>query len=365
MSSRGLRGAVNDPARLDQAAEWVLRLREGNSEQAIEGWLQWCEADPRNQRAFDEMSELWRLAEHLPAAAARGALATPPQQVRRGLPLPRGVWMPRLPRPLLFAAAGAMGLALLAAGLLFVQQALHRAGDDDVVATAFKVNEAELSDGSKMELAAKTVAAVHYTPERRSIELKGGEAYFTVAPNKQRPFIVAAGNVRVRAVGTAFNVKQGDGRVVVTVAHGQVDVYQVEPGAGDLAVDNAAARAQANLVRVAAGNQVSWKGPAAADPVVSTVNPAMVLAWREGQLSYDNEPLSSVIADYNRYSQRPALIESEAVKNIRFSGTLRVADARDWLIALPKVFPVEVVQRGDVDVLQPRATQQPAVARPG
>ena len=338
--------------RLETATEWMLRLREGSAgEDDLVQWVQWCESDPLNQRAFDQVQELWHVAGGLEAELIGGELPVPrpaqqPARARR--------WRRRLLPPLALAAANILVLVGLVAVAMAVYTHRHQAGDADLVAAARSepVREAELSDGSTMELAAKSVVAVHYSAARRDIELRQGEAYFTVAPNKERPFVVAAGDVRVRAVGTAFNVRQAGERVVVTVTKGKVDVYRVEPQA-----DGGEASQKAS-VRVGPGDQVSWDAAAAHDPVVAVVDPRLALSWREGRLAYSNEPLAAVIADYNRYSSRPAVIGSAAVGDMRFSGTLLIDSTHEWLHALPGEFPVRLEQRNGVDVIEP-APRQP------
>ena len=177
------------------------------------------------------------------------------------------------------------------------------------------------------------------------MQLEGGEAFFTVAHNRERPFIVKAGDVRIRAVGTAFNVRRAGTRVVVAVTEGAVDVYSVQP-----------MRATAfTATRVTSGHSAVIDARNAA-PVVATVDAARVLSWRAGRLEYINEPLSAIVADLNRYSTKRVVIGDAAVGDIVFSGTV-FTDATDvWLRALPQVFPVDVSTAPDGDVvLTPRA----------
>lgn len=149
----------------------------------------------------------------------------------------------------------------------------------------------------------------------------------------------------MRAVGTAFNVRRAAGRVVVTVTEGTVDIYQ--EGRRSVAL------------RASAGFQVAWHGdqvPSGAaatsdDPVMTAVNPATAVGWREGCLEYLDEPLEAVIADINRYSSRPVIIADEPARKLRFSGTVMVGFTDDWLSALPGQFPVKLRSQNGVDVI--------------
>lgn len=309
-----------DAQRLEVAAEWVLRLRdETTGEEDILRWMNWCEADPRNQQAFDRAQQLWDISAGLAGEVVDGELIAAQR--------PRFRWQDAPPR-LAFAAACVLAVAI---GTLWLGGGRDRVHDPNLVATPTgeSVHESRLSDGSTLLLAAESVVAVHYSEHERALELQGGEAYFSVAPNPQRPFVVTAGGIRIRAVGTAFNIRRAEDRVVITVAEGTVDVYE---------------RGEAAL-RVSAGNQLRW-GAHQRNPVVASVNPASALSWREGRLEYMNEPLSGVIADLNRYSRRKVSIHGDAIGSLRFSGTLLIDSTEEWLHALPGVFPVEVRERG-------------------
>lgn len=316
-----------DAQRLETAAEWMLRLRDAAaSEDDILRWVHWCETDPRNQQAFDRAQELWNLTSGLANEVVDGELAARKNDRRKPfawsgmMDFLNGFAGPRTAIAFASVAALVIGAAWLLRGESF-----------NTVPALEPVRETRLSDGSTMALAPETAVAIRYSEHERALDLQGGEAYFSVAPNKQRPFVVSAGGVRVRAVGTAFNVRRANDRVVVTVAEGTVDVYP-QGKSSDAAV------------RVSAGSQVKWDA-GENNPVVASVNPSAVQSWREGRLEYTNEPLSGVIADLNRYSKRKVTIHGEAIKRLHFSGTLLTHATDEWLRALPGIFPIEVKEQ--------------------
>jgi transmembrane sensor len=196
------------------------------------------------------------------------------------------------------------------------------------------IRQEVLPDGSRIDLAAKSSVAVNYTNDERTLELEQGEAYFTVAHNRARPFVVKVGNLRVRAVGTAFNVRRVHDRVVVAVTDGVVDMYSVE--------QTHPSSATPKSVRVTVGNQVAWGFDRQEPMPVTPVDVAHALAWREGRLEYVNESLRAVIEDVNRYASRKVIIEDQAVGEIAYSGTVFTHETEMWLSALPRVFPVDV-----------------------
>src|SRR5262249_1447032 len=157
--------------------------------------------------------------------------------------------------------------------------------------------------------APKSSISLQYSDKVRMLVMQSGVAYFSVAHNRERPFIVKVGKVCVRAVGTAFNIRKADGRVVVTVAEGTVDVYPISHEADAIA---GATGASMGGGRSNAGKEVTG-AEKLTGPTIAAVDTQTALAWREGRLDYRNEPLSSAIADINRYSRRQVIIRDEAV----------------------------------------------------
>lgn len=313
----------HDLRQLDTAMQWVLRLRDDAvTEQEIAEWLSWYESDEANKRAFDELQGLWH---------ATGALAAGPggaARMRRlarvdGSHAGRRRWLP---------AAVAAALALLAVALPWLHRAPETAPSRVAPVAGAPgpiVRTTPLPDGSRVELSARTEVAVQYSERERLLEMRDGEAFFTVAPNRDRPFVVKVGDVRVKAVGTAFNIRHTGDRTAVAVTEGVVEVSKglVAP------------------VQVAAGNILILAG-AATPRHAAPVDPARALAWREGRLEYINEPLAAVIADVNRYTDRPVTVDAAAAQ-LTFTGTVFVASVEDWLQALPRQFPVELVTTRD------------------
>jgi len=134
--------------------------------------------------------------------------------------------------------------------------------------------------------------------------------------------------MRVRALGTAFNVRHADDRVVVSVTKGVVEVSA--PGGS---------------VKVTAGSRIVWNESGDATPSILPATAESTLAWQQGRLEYHNEPLAAVIADVNRYSRQSIVIEDEAAGQILFSGTVFTRATDAWIDALPQVFPVQLEPR--------------------
>jgi transmembrane sensor len=302
------------------AAEWWARLRDPTlPDQALAQWTEWLEADPRHAAAFDRACAL---AEE--AAALKGDQRA--DLVARFAPRAPGVR--RAPRRTgLALAAGVAAVALLAGGLFLGL----RPGPD--AARAYTSERAahrdiDLPDGSSIELGGATTITARYGHDIRAIDLDAGEAFFRVA-HAERPFVVNAGPLRIRDLGTAFNVRRTGDRVTVAVTEGRV---RVSPSADD--TDN-------GTVELGAGREVSFDPETRAMRILD-MDPGTATAWRDHRLEFVNEPLSSVLENVNRYSARPIRLADPALSRLTFTGTVQVDTIDSWVAALPRVFPVRV-----------------------
>jgi transmembrane sensor len=149
--------------------------------------------------------------------------------------------------------------------------------------------------------------------DRRRIRMDSGEAVFYVRKDPSRPFIVSAGAYDVRAIGTAFNVRRRGDAMEVSVSEGVVAIIDREDGR--------------ELMRLHAGEMsVLPPEPGQADAAVLPVPVENVAQWRMRVLDYEDVPVQALIAELNRFYERPLRIEGTALANRRITVRLRVED---------------------------------------
>ncbi|HEX7814300.1 FecR family protein [Dyella sp.] len=311
-----------------EAADWWARLREDEPPQAmIDAWLAWMEADARHAQAFEQVSAL--------AQALQLADASTQNQWRMEFAPPR-----RMATRWLGAAALAASLVLAVLGWYVA----GRPGTDTTRSYASEVGQNQdirLPDGSVVALGAGSRLSTDYASGHRRIDLAEGEAFFTVQHDASKPFVVAAGDVRIEDLGTAFNVRRTGREVTVAVTQGSVRLDR--PGGKDGAA----------LVLVA-GQQARYQ-PGGGAFTVASVSAAHAAAWRDDRLEFVDEPLSTVIANVNRYSHRPVQIADSRLGALTFTGTVNIHTIDSWVSALPRVFPVQVSRFADHVVLSSAA----------
>ena len=332
--------AADDPVTA-QAAEWLVardRARGAAEEEKFECWLQ---ADSRHAAVYAEMAEAWSLMAGAPAPM----LTTVPKpsssrRFLRGMPLTVGV-----------AAALAVGY--------FAWLQPWRSSFSGAANTAVGgLERMSLPDGSVVQLNTDSAVEVHYTAGERRVRLLRGEAHFSVAKNPARPFLVFAGGVDVRAVGTAFDVRLRAASVDVLVTEGKVRLER--PLAAD-AGQPVSAGAMAPLVFLAAGERASvpLALPASdSTPMAVTVIPvppdamAQALAWREQQLQFSTETLAEMVAEFNRYNAHQLVIDDPRLATKRFGGTFPSNDSAGFVLLLEREFGVVAQRQADRTVLR-------------
>lgn len=329
------------------AARWLARRDRGPALSPAETreFEAWLHADPRHRTEFELLAGHWALLDGLgefrPVTAGRPVADLPLRPRRaRFRPLARRL------APLAAAAAVA-----LAAGLLWQHHTL-RAPHATFARTAVGAQETlALPDGSTVVLNTDSAVRVELTAAERRIELVRGEAFFTVAPDKARPFVVSAGAVRVRALGTAFNVRRDAADVEVLVTHGRVGVVAAA-GAAPLLAPTAAEPAptltagQRTVVRAAA--------PGAAIEALTPLDVSRRLAWQERRLEFGPTPLREIVAEFNRYSPRRLVIAEPALGDLSVGGSFRVGDEETLLRFLQASFPIEAERTDRETVLRSR-----------
>jgi transmembrane sensor len=268
-----------------QAAQWAAQsdgqMLDAERQAALDTWLA---ADMRHLGAYVKAMAVLAQVERSRAGGLPFEISQrrpPLLMTRRGLMLTGSV------------AASVAALGLVADfGWQYLAEVTYATnlGETKVVA---------LADGSIVTLNTDSKITVRYTADRRNITLARGEALFDVAKNPERPFIVEARDMQVRAVGTSFAVRLlPDQPVQVLVREGVVEIKRPDAPAPILLRANARAMAASNSIRTAA------VAPAAV---------ARDLIWRLGRISFDDETLAAAAREFARYSNTRIVIDDPQI----------------------------------------------------
>jgi len=318
------------------AAEWAARLDSGALTPDEENTLQhWLGGDTRRFGALARAQALMASAEIAEAIApARPRLV--PMLGRRS-----------------FLTAAAASLA----GAFFVVSRTEYGEVHGYASEMGEIRVIPLEDGSRITLNTNSAVSVEYRPHSRLVKLTRGEAYFEVAKNPDRPFIVSGPAAQARAVGTAYSVRLGEeDRMQVRVTSGRV---AVEPPPSVIAeslrlspiADNGAyldANQQADVRVVRDGH---WRGQVQVS--IRDVTPDRVereLMWREGLLSFEGQTLGEAIDEFSRYSRQKVVLQN-GVAHERVSGLFSATDPTGFARAIAISLKLKTRKENDAIVI--------------
>jgi transmembrane sensor len=198
-----------------------------------------------------------------------------------------------------------------------------------------------MPDGSKVTLNTDSEIRVAVTEKERRVELRQGEAFFEVASDPSRAFVVTAGTKRVIAVGTAFSVRRNGDDIRVAITEGRVRIEDgaERPAALDLVDEKVLTLSAGSVARSSAAGVLVQKKPVA--EIQSD------LSWRTGYLIFRDMAIADAIAEFNRYNARKIFIDDPAVATIRVSGKFRATQFEAFVRLLEQGFPVRAQRVGD------------------
>ena len=239
------------------------------------------------------------------------------------------------------AAIAALATAVILIVIWQRYPAVHHSTYQTAIGTLQSVT---LADGSEATLNSDSDIVVDLSRRERDIDLRRGEAFFKVAKNPHRPFVVSVGSHRAIAVGTRFSVRrQGSGlRVIVT------------EGVVRLESDATAGSLHQATTLLPAGSVAEVNN---ADLLVRQIGPEdakQLLDWRNGFVTFDDTALASAVAQFNRYNRIKIVISDPRVAAMRISGNFRWSNGEAFVRLLEQGFALHAEHDGDTIVLQRR-----------
>jgi transmembrane sensor len=337
----GPSGGKPHPAIVAEASAWFIEFRAGdvNGDARLQ-FIEWLRRSPEHIHAYLEVSGVWA---ELPTSDPEGkidivsliararneadVIALTPDSSR-----PSNIGPPAEPRMLRHrprrAVLAAAALAILASVTAIVWSVIDVGGS---YSTGIgEQRTLQLSDGSTIELNARSKVRINFSERQREVSLLEGQALFRVAKDSRRPFVVRAGDAEVRAVGTEFDVYRKQSATVVTVVEGRVETYDGSSSSG------------ATAIVLSAGEQLTvlphvLTRPTRTDTVVAT-------AWVQKRLIFEETPLRDVAEEFNRYNRRPLTIDDRELQNVKISGVYSSTDPASLINFLRNQSSIQVIE---------------------
>ena len=284
-----------------QAREWLVLLNSGRASAADRAAVErWRQASAEHASALAEAERLWALLGQVERPAA----------VVQAMPRRKRHW----PLPLASAACLLLALWLAPPGW-------HA----DVRTQAGEIREVTLEDGSRLQLNGTT--ALDWNADaggQRRVRLYRGQVDFRVAADTNHPFVIEAGEARIRVTGTRFDVNLLGDQVLLAVSEGHVQVSDSE----------GTERA------VQAGEQIAWRGGRLQS--LQPLDAARALAWQRGRLVFRDRPLPEVFEELQRQQAQQVLFLDAAARELKVTGVFALDDPQAVLRAIETALPVKL-----------------------
>jgi transmembrane sensor len=320
--SEHARPAQSENSTADTAATWFARQRSGPwSEAEAAQFAEWLKAEPAHSKAWMEYGRLWGRFEAVRDEPRVLAIRENARRRARRRVLLRRAW----------GTGGAVAATLVVATFAFwvingplsayhrkatmTQGSVEKPPESPLLRIAATgVGERSLlvlPDGSRVTLNTASAVSTDYSGRERRVTLVRGQAFFDVAKDPSRPFVVVAGSREVIAVGTAFDVRLTGRQVKVTLVEGKVRVVAVPR-------DIPASAGVVSPVNLDAGSMLTVRSDGA--DRIDHLDTARATSWRTGKLVFDGERLADVVAEMNRYSREQLVIGDQALEDRKVSG---------------------------------------------
>ncbi|MCX6952108.1 MAG: FecR domain-containing protein [Verrucomicrobia bacterium] len=312
----------HDSAAEEQASLWAARLEGGTLEAADRAALDaWLAAKPAHRALLSDYCQFSAdLEQTLPAMVASGAVKMPAlaQPSRRRWNVS---WLTVAGGTLAAAAAVALGL--------WIAQPSTQFQPKTYVSSVAERQSFTLDDGTRVELNAQTSLLVEHTRDERRVRLASGEAFFSVAKDPSRPFIVETPTGSVRVTGTVFDVRTDkSSELEVTVVEGSVQVRPADL-AGTGPIPPSALTAGHHLTAYSGVVTKVMLPPGGVDDA---------LAWRQGKIVANHFTLRAALARFAQYNGRGITV-SPGAENLSVGGVYSLSDLSGFLDIMGQVHP--------------------------
>lgn len=352
----------------ETAAAWFDRLhRDKVSDETRRDFAEWLAQSPGHRALYDSIAEVW---------AKLSAAGEDPQilALRHETALRLTRRTSEQMRPFRQFAATILVAVIAAAAVIAVRPSssapvlaslisfFRGASVGHYATTTGERLVISLRDGSQVTLNTQSELNVNFTESQRTVRLTRGQAFFEVAKDARRPFVVEARNRRFIAVGTAFDVRLDVGEVKVTMVEGTVRVERAQQSVQVRSDSDDARRrsTQPHVQRELELHEASAPQPvttitsgeeliAGAQPEdhVQAADPERTTSWRRGQVIFDDTRLADAIAELNRYSETQIQLANPGLADLRLSGAFATGRPTVFVNAITSYFPIRVLRSDD------------------
>lgn len=353
-----------------QAADWVAAIDRGITNKQQKSLHKWLEQSPLHGESLVRLASMWDLLDVLSPIAkllpieegSHASRATTSEHYDSPTTESQVAIKSFSIKPFAVAA----GLGLLAISLLFNNNILQGTSAEQTTFAKIQTQQIEpilstqtyvtavgersnitLDDGSEIKLNTDSKIVVQFSQDQRRLQLVKGEAFFAVAKNPNRPFVVLTDTSRITAVGTAFSIDISSANdTEVLVIEGRVKVDRLSSAVVSAKSElKTAGTEQESPVYLNKGQQVLLNYHAAKVSYKHDIDAA--LAWREGKIIFTGESLAVAVREIDRYIPLDFEIVDPQIASIPVGGFFKTGDLDQLLLIFEQNFGVVSERKGN------------------
>jgi transmembrane sensor len=345
------------------AAGWHTRLEDDSGAAARAEFDSWMSADARHREAYRAVDRMWAVMGESHADPRILGLRRDALDAARSCRQTQGIFRftslfsraaqiaagcfgrrPLLAASVLFLASGA-AIALLitwqvrtsVSSGMFSQT--NRTEGGTFQTPVGERSTVVMSDGSTIILNTNSRVDINFSARDRYVRLVTGQAWFQVAKNPDKPFVVEVARERVTALGTAFDVRltENSDTVQVTLVEGRVRVQPIQSGLFSLMSDlpRAADLEPGEALTLTRDRKVTKRN----------ANLFKISGWRRGQVVFDDDTLADAAAEINRYSHTQIELADPSLASLRVSGVFAVGHSESFVETIVAHYGIRIAQR--------------------
>jgi transmembrane sensor len=310
----------------------MLNEASANEELLVNKWI---EADGEHRRYYDHFKLIWEESREL-------ALERSPDEEQAWNRLQQRIQRAKEPGKVLpfgafkFRQVAAIFVAVVSTAIIAYMVLNNKRNNELITFSTGNFSRIDtLPDGSFITLNKNSAITYtrKFTGDERKVELKG-EAFFNVAPDKKKPFIITTDEAIVMVTGTSFNVNTMEGKTKVIVETGSVEVSNKK-----------------QKIALKPGEQVAV-GKADTSIVKQRVPDRLYTYYRTKQFVCDNTPLWKLVEVLTEAYHVKIIIEKPAAKDLKLNTTFKNASLTTIINVVCETFSLTAEKRGDSIILK-------------
>lgn len=318
------------------AVNWVTRSDSGLTDEESNELQEWLDESPEHREAFEELKWNWDELDRLAGFHVGCSSNEDPDLLTRKRFHPLDYFVSSHWRKLIPVAA--IVILSLSALLTFDFQDEQVPNTSNDVVVVERIQSLDLEDGSRIQLNHGAEVDVRYSATERLVTLLHGEANFIVAKDHDRPFVVEVSGVRLRAVGTAFNVRFGEAKLDVIVSEGTVAIATL--------VDDELANDEVKEALLEVNHRaivdLDAKVPVPEIERIDARSMQKELIWQPVYFDFDTVPLSEIIAEFNRRNRTQMVVVDASINSMKMSSMFWSDNVNGFIRLLETNFGIRV-----------------------